>query len=242
MKDKERMKKSAESKELNEDASNYDIDAYQKPSVTVDIAVCTFRERQVQVLLVKRNFPPFKNAWALPGGFVSIEARESLEAAALRQLKAKTGITDVYLDQLKTYGDPARDPRMRVITVAYFALLPFSIIANLSTAQSDENAQWFSLHELPVKLAFDHRLILTDLAKRLEGKISYTPIAFNLLDKQFTWAELQAVYEDVLAQKLLTPNFRRKILSMYHLRELQDKKKTGGRPSAYLEFEGEKEF
>jgi 8-oxo-dGTP diphosphatase len=224
---------------MKNDRSDYDKNAYEKPSVTVDVAVCTIFNKSLQVLLVKRSLAPFKQYWAIPGGFVSIEKKESLEEAAWRKLKEETGIEDVYLEQLRTYGEPLRDPRMRIITVAYFALVPYSNLANSSFA---ENTSWFALNNLPDKLAFDHKDILSDLLTRLRGKISYTPIAFSLLEKQFTWAELQNVYEIILGKELLTPNFRRKLLSMYEIKELDTKKKTKGRPSTLLSFEGEKDF
>lgn len=237
------MKKTAEGKYLSDDLSNYDKDAYEKPSVTVDVAVCTFILSKVNVLLIKREFAPFRGYWAIPGGFVSIEKKESLEDAAFKKLKEETGLKDVFIEQLKTYGEPDRDPRMRVITVAYYSLVPYSkIAANLRDVIESSTAQWFSLHDLPKRIAFDHRLILNDLLSRLHGKISYTPIGFNLLDSQFTWYELQEVYENILSKKLLTPNFRRKILSMYVIKELEDKKKTRGRPSSLLAYKGEKEF
>lgn len=235
------MKKSAESKDLQDDAANYDTGAYEKPSVTVDVAVCTIFNDSLQVLLVKRSFPPFKNYWAIPGGFVSIEKKESLEEAARRKLKEETGIEEVYCAQLKTYGDPLRDPRMRVITVAYFALVPWSHLS-ANNSIPGENTAWFPLEHLPEKLAFDHGTILSDLLTRLRGKISYTPIAFSLIEKQFTWTELQEVYEIILGKKLLSPNFRRKLLSMYRIKELMEKKRTKGRPSTLLEYEDEKEF
>jgi 8-oxo-dGTP diphosphatase len=235
------MNKTAESKYLNDDASNYDQDAYEKPSVTVDVAMCTIFNNSLQVLLIKRSFSPFKNYWAIPGGFVSIEKKESLEEAAKRKLQQETGIENVYFEQLKTYGEPSRDPRMRVITVAYYALVPYPQLSVITPASS-EDTKWFSLDCPPEKMAFDHKSILADLLTRLQGKISYTPIAFSLLEKQFTWTELQEVYEIILGKKLLAPNFRRKLLSMYHLKVVEGKKKTKGRPSTLLEFGGEKEF
>jgi 8-oxo-dGTP diphosphatase len=235
------MKKTAESKDLQEDVANYDKDAYEKPSITVDVAVCTIFNGSLQVLLIKRAFPPFKNYWAIPGGFVSIEKMESLEEAAQRKLEEETGIEGVYFEQLKTYGEPSRDPRMRVITVVYYALAPYRQLSSIESGSSDQT-KWFPLEGIPEKMAFDHTTILTDLLTRLRGKISYTPIAFSLIDGQFTWTELQEVYEIILGKKLLTPNFRRKLLSMYHLKELEGKKRTKGRPSTLLTFQGEKEF
>jgi 8-oxo-dGTP diphosphatase len=139
---------------------------------------------------------------------------------------------------LKTYGDPGRDPRERVVTVVHFALIPYSSLKKQTIQAQDDakEAQWFSLRKLP-SLAFDHKMILKDLLERLRGKIRYAPIAFNLVPKRFTWNELQAVYEAVLGVKLITPNFRRKINSMYILSKSSLKEeRRPGRPSSYLTF------
>lgn len=246
MKAKVKAKKSAEGKDLAEDASNYDKDAYEKPSVTVDVCICRFEDKEVKVLLIKRAYPPFRNHWAIPGGFVDVDSKEGLDATAARELEEETGLRGVYLEQLKSYGDPKRDPRMRVITVAYFALLKNSALAaqNLRAADDAKEVGWFSLRDLP-KLAFDHGLILSDLRARLAGKIAYAPIAFHLLEERFTWAELQEVYESVLAKPLLAPNFRRKIQSQYRIEPTQMHRNTGpGRPAAEFTFDGvwEEEF
>ncbi len=216
---------------------------YEKPSVTFDIAVCSIIDKELKVLLIKRDIEPFLNDWAIPGGFVCIEKKESLEDAARRKLREETEMEGVFLEQLKTYGDPFRDPRMRVITIAYYALIPFSKIKlpepdlQMSTA-----AGWFPLTALPKHLAFDHSIILRDLLERIQGKLLYTPIAFSLLDQHFTWTELQEIYEIILGKKLTTPNFRRKLLSMYRISELEQVKRTKGRPSKYLVYEGDKVF
>jgi 8-oxo-dGTP diphosphatase len=232
--------KTAEGHLLAEDASNYDKNAYEKPSVTVDVCICRFHAGEIQVLLIQRKHPPFRNHWAIPGGFVQIEAAEGLEATAARELEEETGLRDVYLEQLKSYGDPGRDPRMRVITVAYFALLRNSALAAQSIQAADDakEAAWFSLRK-PPKLAFDHATILADLSHRLAGKILYTPIAFHLLEPAFTLAELQTVYEAVLGREILAPNFRRKIQATYRLEPTQTQRSQGpGRPAAEFTFEG----
>ena len=170
---------------------------------------------------------------------------QTLEETALRELSEETSINNVYLEQLKTYGDPDRDPRMRIITTAYFALMPYKdLLSRKIRAQDDaEDIEWFSLRRLPKNLAFDHVKILKDLLERLIGKISYTPIAFNLLPQKFTWNELQEIYEIVLNKKFLTPNFRRKIKSMYKLKTLNKKQKIKkGRPSFLLKYEGIRNF
>lgn len=210
---------------------------YDNPSVTVDIIVCSIIEDDLKVLLIKRKFSPFKHSWAIPGGFV--EKSENLEEAAIRELREETGIEqEVYLEQLKTYGNPDRDPRKRVITVVYFSLMSYQLLeTNKIKAEDDaEDFEWFSLRNLP-KLAFDHEQILKDLLERLIGKISYSPIAFYFLSKKFTWTELQKTYEIVLGKKLVSSNFRRKIKSVYEIKKLSDKQEKGiGRRPIFLEY------
>ena len=244
--DKINKSKTAEGEYLKDNVSNYDSDAYKKPSVTIDIAVCSIINNDLKVLLIKRKFPPYRNCRAIPGGFVDIEKKESLENSAIRELKEETGLKDIYFEQLKTYGDPDRDPRMRIITVVYFALVPYDKLKNQKIKAQDDadSAQWFSLRKLPENLAFDHKKILNDLLIRLIGKISYTPIAFSLISKKFTWSELQNVYGIILGRSLLAPNFRRKIKAMYVLKEFKTFKKIKnvGRPPVYLNYVKMKEL
>jgi len=218
----------------------YDKNAYERPSVTVDIVVCSYFDSNLHVLLVKRTEPPFNGYWAIPGGFVDIDRRESLEETAARKLYEETSLSRIHVEQLKTYGDPDRDPRMRVITVAYFALVPYNSMAHSS--RDTTLLQWFPICKTPEDCAFDHKQIINDLVIRLQGRISYSPIAFRLLENKFTWCELQCIYETILDKKLLTPNFRRKINSMYQVMELDETKKSGGRPSRLLLYNGEKSF
>ena len=230
---------------LKNDLSNYNSGAYKKPSVTVDIVICSIINNDLMVLLIKRKNPPFKDYWAIPGGFVDIDRKETLEQTAQRELQEETNLKNIYLEQLKSYGDPDRDPRMRIITVAYFALIPWNEFSD-QTIQAGDDAKdtcWFSIRNLPKDLAFDHVMILNDALNRLIGKISYSPIAFNFLPKKFTWTELQNVYEIVLGEKLITSNFRRKICSLYQITELKARKqmKKQGRPATYLIFEKVKE-
>ena len=218
---------------------------FRSPSVTVDVAICTIRQGKVWVLLLNRANPPYKGHFAIPGGFVNVDEPETLEQTALRELQEETGITGVYLEQLKTYGDPDRDPRMRIITVAYFALVPHNKLGSGDFQGPDFEGEtaWFSLDNLPKDMAFDHAKILEDLKERLRGKVSYTPIAFSLLPPKFTWSELQEVYEVLLGRPLIPSPFRRKIRSMYKIRELKDRKKNSlGRPSVLLRYMGMKNF
>jgi 8-oxo-dGTP diphosphatase len=196
---------------------------YPKPAVTVDCVVFGLdAEHDLKIMLIQRGIEPFKGEWALPGGFVKID--ESLEEAALRELKEETGVDDIFLEQLYTFGQPGRDPRDRVITVAYFALI------NLSDhpihAQTDaKDVAWFSLEDLP-KVAFDHDQIIATASQRLKGKLRYEPIGFELLPKKFTLTQLQKLYEQVLGTQLDKRNFRRKILKMELLIKL-DEMQTG---------------
>jgi 8-oxo-dGTP diphosphatase len=236
------MVKSAEGKDLKEDLSNYNSDAYEKPSITVDVCICTIKNNQLEVLVIKRKHPPFKGEWAIPGGFLEPSKNETLEETAARELREETNLKNIYTEQLKTYGDPGRDPRTRVVTVVYFALLPYSVLKNrIIEARDDaEDYKWVPLRKLP-KLAFDHKKILKDLLIRLMGKINYTNIAFSLLPKYFTWAELQKVFEIILGRSLTAPNFRRKIEALHHLEKVKFKKgQVIGRPPAYLSYKGMK--
>src|SRR5947209_2071716 len=161
-------------------AHNYDASKYDRPSVTVDVVMMSLRQRDLQVLLIKRRSWPFEGMWAIPGGFVNID--ESLETAAKRELQEETGVQDVYLEQLYTFGDPGRDPRTRVITVVYFALLDSERL-QVKAADDAADVGWFSVYQLP-QLAFDHEKILHYALARLRGKLDYTTIAFSLLPEQ----------------------------------------------------------
>ena len=179
------------------------------PVVTVDVVIFALRDNDLQVLLIRRRRPPFLGMWAIPGGPVARD--EELEAAAERELAAETGLSDVYLEQLYTFGEPERDPRHRVITVSYFALVPANALAPFGE-QEAEHARWWSLEALP-SLAFDHAAILQYALRRLRYKLEYTAAGFELLPDEFTLTELQTAYETVLGEELDKRNFRRKILS-----------------------------
>lgn len=174
--------------------------------VTVDVVMFTIREGHLAVLLVRRGIAPFAGSWAIPGGFIL--PGEPLEEAARRELEEETGIRDVYLEQLYTFGDPARDPRGRVVTVAYYALIAADQAPRAGSDAAD--AQWWPAAALP-ELAFDHRAILDYALERLRNKLEYTTVGFQLLPEAFTLTELQAVYEAILGRELDKRNFRRKI-------------------------------
>ncbi len=192
-----------------------DIKKYQKPSVTADIVVFTIKDDDLKILLIKRNLEPFSNSWALPGGFVRIH--ESLEDAAKRELAEETGVKDVYLEQLYTFGDPERDPRGRVITVTYMALIDSEKI-DLKAATDASEAQWFSVKKLP-ELAFDHKKIFEYAVQRLKWKFEYTTVAFSLLPKRFTISQIQKIYEIVFDREFDKRNFNKKILSLDILKD-----------------------
>lgn len=200
--------------------------------VTVDIVIFTLREGSLQVLLVKRGVPPFEGQYAIPGGF--IREGESLEEAAFRELYEEAGVRNVFLEQLYTFGDPKRDPRGRVITVAYYALIASDKLSLVAGADAAE-AQWFPVTDLP-PLAFDHRSILDYAIERLRNKLEYTTVGFQLLAEKFTLGELQAVYEAILGRALDKRNFRRKIALLRILKPLREWRHTGRKPAQLFRF------
>src|SRR5258708_5181040 len=201
-------------------AHGYDPSKYERPSVTVDVVMMSVRQGDLQVLLIKRRAWPYEGMWAIPGGFVNPD--ESLETAAKRELREETALEDVYLEQLYTFGDPGRDPRTRVITVVYFALLDSERL-QVRAADDAVDVGWFPVSNLP-SLAFDHEKILHYPLSRLRGKLEYTTIAFSLLPEQFTLRELQRVYEIILHRRLDKRNFRKKILATGILEDTGAKK------------------
>jgi ADP-ribose pyrophosphatase YjhB (NUDIX family) len=191
---------------------------YEKPSVTVDCVVFGLDEGDLKIILIERDREPFRGRWALPGGFIHLD--ESLEQAALRELREETGIRNVFLEQLYTFGDVNRDPRGRVISVAYYALV--NLCDHTVKAATDaRSAAWFSVDDIP-KLAFDHNKVLDMALRRLRGKVRYEPIGFELLPPKFTLTQLQRMYEKILEQEIDKRNFRKKILSMELLKELDE--------------------
>ncbi len=200
------------------------------PAVTTDVVVFTIRDERLLVLLVKRRNPPFAGCWALPGGFVNID--EDLEACALRELQEETGISGVFLEQLYTFGAPDRDPRERVITVTYYALVPHAHI-RIEAASDASEATWFDCTELPA-LAFDHDQVIATALKRLRAKLQYSTVAFQFLPGKFTLSELQRVYEIILGQTLDKRNFRRRMLSYGLLAATEEKVRNGNHRPARL--------
>jgi 8-oxo-dGTP diphosphatase len=183
------------------------------PALTVDCVVFGVDEDALQVLLVERGIPPFEGAMALPGGFVHLD--ESLENAARRELREETGLSGVFLEQLYTFGDLGRDPRGRVVTVAWYALVKLSD-HRVRAATDAARAAWYPV-DAPPELAFDHERVLAMALDRLRGKLRYAPLGFELLPEKFTLSQLQHLYEMVLGRPLDKRNFRKKLLAMAFL-------------------------
>ncbi|MCA9666512.1 MAG: NUDIX hydrolase [Myxococcales bacterium] len=220
---------------------------YPRPAVTVDIVVFTIVDADLKVLLVERGLPPFEGCWALPGGFVRVgeggERGEDLEAAATRELAEETGLPagSVYLEQLYTFGAAERDPRGRVITVAYYALVRPDLAPFVEGGSDASAARWWSVASevQPSALAFDHALILDMALERVRGKIDYTNIAFELVPPTFSTAELRAVHEVVKGRAYDPANFRRRLRRMITdgvIVEAPGKRITGRRPAKVYRF------
>jgi len=211
---------------------------HARPALTVDCVVFGLDEDELRLLLVERGVEPFAGKWALPGGFVELE--ETLEEAARRELEEETGITRLYLEQLYTFGDPGRDPRERVVTVAYYALVKLSD-HQVQAATDARSAAWFSVADLPA-LAFDHEHIVQVALARLKGKVRYEPIGFELLPRKFTLSQLQKLYEVILERELDKRNFRKKILGMDLLIELDEVQRGVAHRAARLYSFDEKKY
>jgi len=191
---------------------------YPRPALTADCVVFGLDEDDLKVLLIQRGMEPFKGTWALPGGFVAMD--ESVENTARRELREETGLANVFLEQLYTFSAPDRDPRDRVVTVAYYALVNLSEHAPHASTDAASVA-WFSIDDTPT-LAFDHAAILATAYERLRGKIRYQPIGFELLPRKFPLRMLQSLYEKILDRPLDKRNFRKRILAMDILEELDE--------------------
>lgn len=205
-------------------------DAYPHPAVTVDIVIFTVRDAQLKLLLIRRAGEPYQGKWALPGGFIHLD--ETLEASARRELEEETGVSGVYLEQLYTFGAPDRDPRERVITVAYYALIPSDKL-QLRAATDAEAVGWFGMDELP-DLAFDHPDIIAMAHQRLVAKLDYSTIAFQFLGRDFTLSELQSVYEIILREELDKRNFRKWALALEQIEETGRERRDGAHRPAKL--------
>src|SRR5438874_6322421 len=207
---------------------------YPRAALTVDCVVFGFDEGELKVLLIERALEPFKGKWALPGGFVRVD--ETLDEAARRELEEEAGLRNVFLEQLYTFGAVHRDPRERVVSVAYYALVK---LADFSTKAATDaaDARWFPISKVP-RLAFDHADILATGLTRLKGKVRYQPIGFELLPPRFTLSELQHLYEAVLETELDKRNFRKKVLSYGLLAPLKESQRAGPhRPAQLFQFD-----
>lgn len=233
-------------------AEQYDASAYERPSVTVDVVVFAMfgsldagddengapnassaDQPDLRVLLVRRRHWPFQGCWAIPGGFVGM--RESLDEAARRELEEETGLRDVYMEQLYTFGAPDRDPRTRVISVAYYALLPGEAQAREARGADDAGeARWFPVAALPDRLAFDHAHILDVALRRLRAKADYAGIAREFLPPRFTLRHLRRIYETVLGRQLDRANFTRRILTEGEIVETGEVDRGGAHRPAKL--------
>jgi 8-oxo-dGTP diphosphatase len=210
---------------------------YPRAALTVDCVVFGFDEGELKVLLIQRALEPFKGRWALPGGFVRLD--ETLDEAARRELEEEAGLKDVFLEQLYTFGAVDRDPRERVVSVAYYALVKLAAFTT-KAATDAADAQWFPVSKVR-KLAFDHAEILAAALARLKGKVRYQPLGFELLPPKFTLSQLQHLYEAVLETDLDKRNFRKKVLGFGFLVPLKETQITGRhRPAQLFSFDGDK--
>jgi len=203
---------------------------FPHPAVTTDIVIFSIRDVALKVLLIKRAGKPYKGKWALPGGFVRED--EDLDSSALRELEEETGVHAVYLEQLYTFGKPRRDPRERVITVAYYALIASDQLS-LCAATDAEAVGWFGLDEMP-DLAFDHEEIIAMAHDRLSAKLDYSTIAFQFMAETFTLSELQSVYEIILGEAIDKRNFRKWILALEQIEETGELRREGSHRPAML--------
>ncbi|HVY62522.1 MAG TPA: NUDIX domain-containing protein [Planctomycetota bacterium] len=205
----------------------YDASRYEHPSVAVDLCIFSIVNGALTVHLVERKEPPCEGRHSLPGGFVRID--ESLEDAARRVLREKARLEGVYVEQLYTFGEVGRDPRTRVITVAYYALI------GRKAEELPRELTPFPVSKLP-PLAFDHNRILEVAVTRIQGKLDYTTIAFELMPREFTLTELQKVYEIILERRLAKPAFRRRILASGVVKETTKMRRGGHRPAILYRF------
>lgn len=210
----------------------------QNIGIAVDAIVFGYQHNKLHVLLIKQKYGAMKGKWVLPGGFV--KDNEGLRDAVKRELKEEAGIGVSYLEQLYTFGDDVkRDPRFQVISVAYFALVNPSKL-KLKADTDAEDAQWFSVDKIP-KLGYDHNKILKVALARLKAKLTYQPIGFDLLEKEFPFSDVENLYRTILGKEIDRRNFRKKMLSFGLLQETEKIKKIGsGRPAKLFTFNHQK--
>lgn len=251
--------------------SQYNPGKYEHPSVTVDTLIFTVdkstEDYHLQIMLVRRQDHPFLNKWAIPGGFVGME--ESVDQAAVRELEEETGLRNIYLEQLYTWGDVGRDPRTRIISVSYMALVPKEMLTPVTEggnacvsgeepyppeSKAEANAAWYSISRqggrlrlwnesrqlLEEDLAFDHARMIRLALERMKNKVFYTDIVFKLLPEKFTFPELQRLYEAILEEKLHGPNFRRDMQKWVEQTQEKCKPQKAGKPAWYYRQRAEK--
>lgn len=197
---------------------------YPHPAVTTDVVVFTIRDQRLHLLLIRRANPPYQGQWALPGGFLDID--EDIDACAARELAEETGLADLYLEQLYTFGAPGRDPRERVISIAYYALLSGDRVPEPVASSDAAAVAWLPFDRLP-DLAFDHADIIAKAHERLVAKLDYSSIALQFMPELFTLSELQAVYQTLLNDELDKRNFRKRILSLDIIEDSGEQKRNG---------------
>ena len=236
---------------IHSNARNHDLDSFERPALTVDVVLLVASSGSLWTVLVRRDEPPYAGDWALPGGFVHIH--ESLEAAVGRVLASKVGLTDVFIEQLYTFGEIDRDPRTRVVSVAHYALVDRGRFETIAEAAAGERGvarievPWEGETGGPVEardatgqeldLAFDHQEILGMAVKRLRGKLDYTPVGYQLLPERFTLLQLQRVHETVLGRPLNKDSFRRRMLASGDLEATGSRQRdVGHRPAALYRF------
>lgn len=207
---------------------------YKKQGIHVEITVFTVDEKSVKILLVKRGKAPFEGDWILPGGAVYND--ETINHAAARELKEKTGLSELYLSQFHAFGDPKRDPRMRMVSIGYLALIDKNKVNVLQKTPKTLDAMWFDINDLP-KMAFDHRKIADFGIMVLRKKIVETNLVSQLMPKTFTMPELRSVYEALLGKELERRNFRKKFLKMGLVKPIGETKYEGRmRPAELYKF------
>lgn len=231
---------------MNDTGNPSELD-YPRPAVTVDLVIFTLLNDGLSLLLIRRKAAPFRDRWALPGGFVRVgdgveEQGEDLEQAATRELREETGLPghSLFLEQLYTFGKAYRDPRMRVVTVAYYALIRPELATKVHAGSDAADAGWFDLRQLDdIPLAFDHQEIVDLALSRIRGKIDYTPIAFELVPERFTITELRSVHEIIKGQSYDRGNFRRRFNRMMAdgiLETCAGKRATASKPAQLYRF------
>ena len=203
---------------------------YRRLAVATNIAVFTLRDEELKLLLVRRGNSPFKGVWGLPGGLVG--ENEDIDTNAMRKLEEGAGVTGTYLEQLCTFGASVRDPRERVIAVAYYALIPSDRL-QLRAVHGTEGVAWFAMDELP-GLAFDHAEMVRAARQRLASKLAYSTIALQFMPEKFTLSELQSVYELILDESLDKRNFRKRAQGLDQLRQTNEWRRNGNHRPARL--------